>query len=62
LEKIIDTYEMLGESLPQLMKYEDLFRSNSYMQCTLEYVYEDILDFHRGALKVFKHKGILPFL
>ncbi|KAF8441250.1 hypothetical protein BGX38DRAFT_1134072 [Terfezia claveryi] len=54
MENILDTYEGLGECLPQFKQYEVLFRKHWHMQRVLEYVYEDILDFHRTALRFFK--------
>ena len=53
---IVDTYQTLGECLPQFKQYESLFR-NPDMQRVLEYVYDDILEFHRKALKIFRHRG-----
>jgi len=54
----LDTYQDLGECLPQFQLYEALFRGTPHLQRALEYIYEDILDFHRKALKVFRHRGI----
>lgn len=54
---IMDTYQTLGECLPQFRQYESLFRDNPDIARVLEYVYEDILDFHRKALKIFRHRG-----
>ena len=53
-------YQTLGECLPQFQQYESLFRDSPDMQKVLEYVYEDILDFHRKALKIFRHRGTPP--
>ena len=58
LEEILDTYQDLGECLPQFQQYEVLFRRNLHLQRVLEYIYEDILEFHRKALKVFRHRSI----
>ena len=54
----MDTYQSLGDSLPQFQKYEALFRDSAGMHKVLEYVYEDILEFHRKALKIFRPRGM----
>ncbi|KAF8417488.1 hypothetical protein EV426DRAFT_540278, partial [Tirmania nivea] len=61
MEHILDTYEDLGECLPQFKQYEALFWNHSHMHRVLEYVYEDILDFHRTALKFFRQGAWLKF-
>ena len=54
---ILDTYQRIGECLPQFKQYEAVFLDNHNMERVLEYVYEDILDFHRKALKIFRCKS-----
>ena len=36
---------------------DSLFMSNAYVQQVLVDVYEDILDFHKRAIIVFKQRG-----
>ncbi|KAI2626752.1 hypothetical protein GGR54DRAFT_483461 [Hypoxylon sp. NC1633] len=52
--ELVDMYAELGESLPLLLRYEDLFRGDSNMQKVLAFIYKDILEFHRLALKYFQ--------
>lgn len=47
-------YEKIGESLPQLLQTERLFREDTGMRRVLSLVYKDILEFHRLAMKYFK--------
>lgn len=47
-------YEKIGESLPQLLQTERLFREDTAMRRVLALVYKDILEFHRLAMKYFK--------
>lgn len=47
-------YEKIGESLPQLLQTERLFREDTAIQRVLALVYKDILGFHRLAMKYFK--------
>ncbi|CAO2653806.1 Nn.00g032170.m01.CDS01 [Neocucurbitaria sp. VM-36] len=51
---LLDVYSSIGERLPNLIKYETLFRSNSHMMGVLALIYGDILQFHREALKYFQ--------
>lgn len=56
-DKLLEAYEMLGESIPQFEQYESIFRNDSFMRKVLELFYVDVLDFHRHALKVFNRRG-----
>lgn len=47
-------YEKIGESLPQLLQAERLFREDTAMRRVLALVYKDILEFHRIAMRYFK--------
>lgn len=47
-------YEKIGESVPQLLQAERLFREDTAMRRVLALVYKDILEFHRLAMKYFK--------
>ncbi|KAF2642210.1 hypothetical protein P280DRAFT_449775 [Massarina eburnea CBS 473.64] len=51
---LLAAYLEIGENLPQFTKYQDLFGSNAYMQITLAHIYEDILEFHKEALRYFR--------
>ncbi|KAF2807330.1 putative zinc finger protein [Mytilinidion resinicola] len=52
--ELLDTYENIGESLPLLLQYQDLFHSKPHMVQVLSLMYEDILKFHRIALAYFQ--------
>jgi hypothetical protein len=62
-DALLEMYERIGVSLPQLEQYQDLFQSNAHMRTILHLLYADILRFHKKALKFFKHPGTwsLPF-
>lgn len=53
-KELLDTYEHIGENLPLLLQYENLFHSKPYMLGVLSLMYEDILKFHHIALKYFQ--------
>ncbi|CAI6333480.1 unnamed protein product [Periconia digitata] len=55
-ETLLDAYEHIGEQLPLLQDYEDLFHGSPYMLHVLELMYLDILGFHQHALKFFSGK------
>lgn len=51
---LVEMYEKIGESLPQLLQTERLFRDDTAMRRVLALVYKDILEFHRLAMRYFK--------
>lgn len=57
LDILLNAYEEIGENIPQLLEYQQLFENNSHMRKVLEWMYGDILEFHRRALKIFKRPG-----
>lgn len=56
-DRLLDAYEELGEALPMLHQYQDLFKSQPELEKVLVMLYRDILDFHRGALRFFTRPG-----
>ncbi|KAF2102281.1 hypothetical protein NA57DRAFT_35425 [Rhizodiscina lignyota] len=52
--ELLDAYEQIGENLPLLSQYQDLFKTNSHMVAVLPLMYEDILKFHKDALHYFE--------
>jgi len=48
--------------MPLLEQYQQLFDNNKYMQTALASIFEDVLDFHLEAVKLFKQKSIPPRL
>jgi len=51
---LLDVYHSIGERIPLLLQYEGLFRADVNMSRVLTYLYTDILEFHRRALKYFQ--------
>ena len=54
---LLDAYLEIGENIPQFTQYQNLFGSNVYMQIALAHIYEDILEFHKEALRYFRQRG-----
>lgn len=46
----------IGDKLPLLVQYEDLFRHKPYMGELLVNIYQDIIKFHCTALDYFKQR------
>jgi tetratricopeptide (TPR) repeat protein len=55
-QELVNTYESIGESLPLLFQYQELFRTKPHMISVLSLIYEDILNFHRLAMKYFQKR------
>ncbi|OMP84370.1 Vegetative incompatibility protein HET-E-1 [Diplodia seriata] len=51
---LLDAYVDIGESIPLLAQYEQVFQDKAQMHVVLELVYTDVLDFHASAIKYFK--------
>ncbi|GME58775.1 hypothetical protein GTA08_BOTSDO11283 [Neofusicoccum parvum] len=49
---LLDAYQEIGESMPQVIQYKDVFHENTNMQKVLAMIYADLLEFHREALSV----------
>lgn len=54
---LLDAYLEIGENIPQFAQYQNMFESNVYMQIALAHIYEDILEFHREALRFFRQRS-----
>lgn len=52
-ETLLEAYYEIGEQLPLLQEYENLFNENPYMVQALELMYIDILEFHQQAMRFF---------
>ncbi|KAI1113983.1 putative zinc finger protein [Nemania sp. NC0429] len=52
--ELLNAYESIGESLPLLMQYQDLFHTAPHMARVLPAMYEDILTFQRFILRYFQ--------
>ncbi|KAL6355459.1 hypothetical protein LRP88_11049 [Fusarium phalaenopsidis] len=53
LEVLLDTYVEIGEVIPSLRQYEQMFKNYPYLREVLERCFHDILGFHKEALSVF---------
>ncbi|KAJ8129490.1 hypothetical protein O1611_g4141 [Lasiodiplodia mahajangana] len=53
LECLLDTYVEVGEVIPSLQQYDQLFRAAPCVLEVLEKYFCDILEFHQNALDVF---------
>jgi hypothetical protein len=53
-DALMDAYKDIGESLPQLDAFRELFSSDRQMQYYLAWIYVDILKFHREARLMFQ--------
>ena len=53
---LLDAYEQLGESMPQLLQYQTMDK-DPQMAKVLSLLFEDILDFHLQALKQFRQRS-----
>ncbi|KAF2680197.1 C2H2 domain-containing protein [Lentithecium fluviatile CBS 122367] len=53
---LLDAYEQIGEQLPLLQEYEDLFHHSPHMIQALVLMYIDILEFHQNAIRFFSGK------
>ncbi|KAJ6007433.1 ankyrin repeat-containing protein [Penicillium herquei] len=51
---LLDTYQLIGESLPMLDKCRGFLESSPYVRQALVSIYHDILDFHHQALRYFR--------
>lgn len=51
---ILDSYERIGEIIPQLTQYQAFFSENDHMQVVLSQVFEDILNFHAKSVQYFQ--------
>ncbi|KAI8650419.1 hypothetical protein NCS57_01375600 [Fusarium keratoplasticum] len=57
LELLLDTYVEIGEVIPSLRQYEQMFKNYPYLREVLERCFHDILEFHKEALEVFSRTG-----
>ncbi|KAL9075640.1 MAG: hypothetical protein Q9157_003927 [Trypethelium eluteriae] len=52
-EKLLDAYRQIGEHIPLLSQYSQLFEGSEDIRKLLRLIFTDILEFHRKALKFF---------
>jgi hypothetical protein len=56
---LLDAYQQIGESLPLLSQYQAFFQRNPNMRKVLALIYNDVLEFHKKALKYFRQRSKL---
>jgi len=56
---ILDAYESLGESMPLLVRHHKIL-DQAPMTKVLGQIFQDISEFHREAMKLFKGRGKNP--
>lgn len=58
-DTLLDAYQQIGENIPLFERYRELFRDHPHMRNALATIYEDILEFHRKALRIFSKRSKL---
>lgn len=59
LEKLIDSYAMIGEAMPRFDRLSAAFKDDTNFQSVMGHFYEDILEFHRRGNSRFISTAIL---
>jgi hypothetical protein len=57
LNSVLNAYQDIGDEMPLLADYQELFSSNAHMREVLVMIYSDILEFHREAMLHFNKRG-----
>ncbi|KAK2808656.1 hypothetical protein FQN50_004520 [Emmonsiellopsis sp. PD_5] len=50
---LLDAYKQIGEEIPLLLQYSETFEQNPHMINILGFIYADILEFHKRAIRFF---------
>lgn len=50
---LLDAYEQIGKEIPLLEQYKAVFENDPHMVKVLGFIYKDILDFHKRAIRFF---------
>lgn len=59
-DSLLDTYQQVGEQIPLLESYKDLFSNHPHMRSLLVMIYQDIMSFHLTAFRFFRQKCETP--
>jgi hypothetical protein len=54
---LLEGYLSIGDHIPLLVQYRQLFETNQYMQTALASIFEDVLEFHLEAVKLFRQRS-----
>lgn len=60
LDRLLEAYQNIWGELPLLSSFQDLTSDRPYTKTILSWIYNDILEFHREAMKYFRGKGKIP--
>jgi len=52
-DTLLDAYQQIAESIPLLLQYQTIFERTLHVSKVLEMIYENILEFHQSALRMF---------
>jgi len=58
-DKLIDAFDEIGSSLPQLQEIESMFKGNRQFVDYLALLYQEIIEFHLETLVFFRQKSNL---
>jgi hypothetical protein len=53
----MDAYGQIGDHMPLVKQYEELFGTDHHIRRVLALMYGDILDFHKRAIRFFSGRG-----
>ncbi len=56
LNSVLKAYQEIGDEIPLLLGFQEFFSSNKHMRAVLVMMYEDVLDFHKEALRCFRQR------
>lgn len=62
LDRLLEAYQIIWGELPLLNSFQELNSGRPYTKTILGWIYHDILEFHREAMKFFRSKGKIPLL
>lgn len=54
---LLDAYEQIGKEIPLLEQYKAVFENDPHMVKVLGFIYKDILEFHKRAIRFFSGRG-----
>jgi len=57
LNSVLDAYQAIGEQIPSLQGLENSIGSSPHMSEVLLMMYKDILTFHGGTIRNFRHRS-----
>lgn len=61
-DTLLDAYQQIAENIPLFLQYQTLFEHSPHISKVLEMIYEDILEFHQSALRMFGKSSMYTLL